>query len=75
MPVMICSCDTKQCVTHAHALLMQLNTGKGKTRVILPMVAMEMCGQQEVVRLNFQSQLLPSAVHYLHACLTDTLHY
>ena len=44
--------------------------GEGKTRVILPMVALQLCGRGEVVRLSFLSQLLPEAVHYLHACLT-----
>jgi hypothetical protein len=49
--------------------------GEGKTRVILPMVALELCGQGDVVRLNFLSQLLPEAVSYLHACLTGVLCY
>ena len=50
--------------------ILQLNMGEGKTRVILPMLALELCGKGEVVRLNFLSQLLPEAVEYLHACLT-----
>ena len=44
--------------------------GGGKTRVIIPMLALELCGKGDVVRLNFLLQLLPEAVEYLHACLT-----
>jgi hypothetical protein len=52
---------------------LQLNMGEGKTRVIMPMVALELCGRGDVVRLNFLSQLLPEALSYLHACLTGVI--
>lgn len=57
-------------MNQASCLCLQLNMGEGKTRVILPMVALELSGKGNVVRLNFLSQLLPEAVEYLHACLT-----
>eukprot|EP00892_Ulva_mutabilis_P010228 jgi/Ulvmu1/7578/UM038_0001.1 len=53
--------------------VVQLNMGEGKTRVILPMLVLALCGRGEVVRLNFLQELLPEAVDYLHSCLTGTL--
>ena len=50
--------------------ILQLNMGEGKTRVILPMLVLALCGRGEVVRLNFLQELLPEAVDYLHSCLT-----
>ena len=52
--------------------ILQLNMGEGKTRVILPMLVLALCGRGEVVRLNFPQELLPEAVDYLHSCLTRT---
>eukprot|EP00892_Ulva_mutabilis_P000029 jgi/Ulvmu1/10026/UM059_0075.1 len=57
---------------HRGAIL-QLNMGEGKTRVILPMLVLALCGRGEVVRLNFLQELLPEAVDYLHSCLTGSL--
>jgi hypothetical protein len=66
----------KFCVALATGLVsLQLNMGEGKTRVILPMVALELCGKGDVVRLNFLSQLLPEALSYLSVCLTGTNRY
>ena len=53
--------------------ILQLNMGEGKTRVILPMLVLALCGRGEVVRLNFLQELLPEAVDYLHSCLTGVL--
>ena len=50
--------------------ILQLNMGEGKTRVILPMLVLALCGRGEVVRMNFLQELLPEAVDYLHSCLT-----
>ena len=53
----------------------QLNMGEGKTRVILPMLVLELArpGNQRLVRLNFLSQLLSEAYHVLHHSLTASL--
>eukprot|EP00761_Pharyngomonas_kirbyi_P010924 gb/GECH01010947.1/.p1 GENE.gb/GECH01010947.1/~~gb/GECH01010947.1/.p1 ORF type:complete len:2826 (+),score=484.10 gb/GECH01010947.1/:1-8478(+) len=49
----------------------QLNMGQGKTRVILPMLAMHYSRNNEksIIRLNFLSQLLLEAKQYLHRIL------
>eukprot|EP00761_Pharyngomonas_kirbyi_P006952 gb/GECH01006961.1/.p1 GENE.gb/GECH01006961.1/~~gb/GECH01006961.1/.p1 ORF type:complete len:2802 (+),score=553.19 gb/GECH01006961.1/:1-8406(+) len=50
----------------------QLNMGQGKTRVILPMLALYYSSQQRsnsIIRLNLLSQLLLEAKQYLHKCL------
>ena len=54
----------------AKGAIIQLNMGEGKTRVILPMLVLALCGRGELVRLNFLQELLPEAVDYLHSCLT-----
>ncbi|KAG2486452.1 hypothetical protein HYH03_014899 [Edaphochlamys debaryana] len=51
----------------------QLNMGEGKTRVILPMLAMSWADGSRVVRLTFLSTLLDEAYGHLHAALTATL--
>jgi Protein of unknown function (DUF3638) len=52
--------------------LLQLNMGEGKTRVILPMLALELAGKSDAVRLVFLSELLHEAFSYLHRSLTGT---
>jgi len=53
----------------------QLNMGEGKTRVILPMLVLELArpGSPQLVRLNFLSQLLSEAYDFLHRNLTASL--
>jgi len=53
----------------------QLNMGQGKTRVILPMLVLELArpGSDQIVRLNFLSQLLSEAYDFLHRSLTASL--
>ena len=53
----------------------QLNMGEGKTRVILPMLVLELArpGSKQLVRLNFLSQLLSEAYDFLHRNLTASL--
>ncbi|KAG2501267.1 hypothetical protein HYH03_001073 [Edaphochlamys debaryana] len=51
----------------------QLNMGEGKTRVILPMLAMHWADGSRVVRLNFLSTLLDEAYGHLHAHLTASV--
>eukprot|EP00899_Mesostigma_viride_P019524 jgi/Mesvir1/27573/Mv07318-RA.1 len=49
--------------------IVQLNMGEGKTRVILPMLALHWANGGNTVRLNFLSSLLDEAHDYLHRCL------
>ena len=72
IPFPCCDKGTCSCIVMRLNWVVQLNMGEGKTRVILPMEALELCGRGDVVRLNFLSQLLPEAVDFLHACLTGT---
>ncbi|KAJ1474779.1 hypothetical protein T484DRAFT_1830922 [Baffinella frigidus] len=52
----------------------QLNMGEGKTRVILPMLALHLSSPSSpLLRVHFLSQLLAEAAEYLHACLTASL--
>ncbi|KAG2494611.1 hypothetical protein HYH03_007376 [Edaphochlamys debaryana] len=51
----------------------QLNMGEGKTRVILPMLALCWADGSRVVRLNFLSVLLDEAYGHLHAHLTASV--
>jgi hypothetical protein len=55
--------------------LSQLNMGEGKTRVILPMLLLELArpGADRLIRLNFLSQLLCEAYDFLHRSLTASL--
>ena len=48
----------------------QLNMGEGKTRVILPMLALAMATPDRLVRLHFLAQLMDEAFEYLHRHLT-----
>ncbi|GLC35571.1 thioredoxin-disulfide reductase [Pleodorina starrii] len=47
----------------------QLNMGEGKTRVILPMLALRWADGTQVVRLNLLSTLLDEAYGHLHGTL------
>eukprot|EP00899_Mesostigma_viride_P019526 jgi/Mesvir1/27575/Mv07320-RA.1 len=49
--------------------IVQLNMGEGKTRVILPMLALHWANGSNTVRLNFLASLLDEAHDYLHRCL------
>ena len=51
----------------------QLNMGEGKTRVILPMLAMYWKNSDNLVRFNFLSALLQEAGEYLHSVLSATV--
>ena len=51
----------------------QLNMGEGKTRVILPMLAMYWKNSSNLVRFNFLSALLQEAGEYLHKTVTATV--
>ena len=51
----------------------QLNMGEGKTRVILPMMILEMATPERLVRLHMLSQLLGEGYEYLHLHLTASL--
>ncbi|WIA08442.1 hypothetical protein OEZ85_007879 [Tetradesmus obliquus] len=53
--------------------IMQLNMGEGKTRVILPMLALHWADGKRVVRLNFLSSLLHEAYDHLHQHLTASV--
>eukprot|EP00878_Enallax_costatus_P005957 GHUV01006249.1.p1 GENE.GHUV01006249.1~~GHUV01006249.1.p1 ORF type:complete len:2036 (+),score=737.34 GHUV01006249.1:1069-7176(+) len=60
-------------ITHPGAI-MQLNMGEGKTRVILPMLALHWAGSKKhVVRLNFLSTLLHEAYSHLHQHLSASV--
>ncbi len=48
----------------------QLNMGEGKTRVILPMLALHWADGSRVVRLNFLPALIDEAYAHLHLVLT-----
>ncbi|KAJ8606838.1 hypothetical protein CTAYLR_009177 [Chrysophaeum taylorii] len=57
-----------------HGSVAQLNMGEGKTRVILPMLVLELSKMPHVlVRLHFLSQLIGEAFAYLHKTLTGGL--
>jgi hypothetical protein len=47
--------------------------GEGKTRVILPMLALECANGQQLVRLNFLPTLLDEAYGHLHRYLTASV--
>ena len=50
-------------------MVVQLNMGEGKTRVILPMLALHWAAQEskdEVLRLHFLPTLLHEAYDFLH---------
>ena len=72
MPIPRWSGDTKGPIT-------QLNMGEGKTRVILPMLAMHFTrerlirGCKNLVRFNFLAALLQEAGDYLHSILSATV--
>ena len=51
----------------------QLNMGEGKTRVILPMLAMHWKKSDKLVRFNFLSALLHEAGEYLHNVLSASV--
>ncbi|KAJ1494683.1 hypothetical protein T484DRAFT_1608827 [Baffinella frigidus] len=52
----------------------QLNMGEGKTRVILPMLALSLSSPAKpLLRMHFLSQLIAEACDYLHSCLTAGL--
>ena len=51
----------------------QLNMGEGKTRVILPMIILEVATPERLVRLHMLSQLLGEGYEYLHLHLTASL--
>ena len=55
------------------AAIVQLNMGEGKTRVILPMLALHWARGGEVVRLNFISTLLDEAFDFLHQHLCASM--
>eukprot|EP00878_Enallax_costatus_P027472 GHUV01029589.1.p1 GENE.GHUV01029589.1~~GHUV01029589.1.p1 ORF type:complete len:321 (+),score=97.07 GHUV01029589.1:454-1416(+) len=50
-----------------------MNMGEGKTRVILPMLAMEWADGSCVVRLHFLSNSLAMSYQHLHNTLTDSV--
>lgn len=50
--------------------IMQLNMGEGKTRVILPILAMALRGEKELTRGNFPGALLAEAVTAFRSTLT-----
>eukprot|EP00899_Mesostigma_viride_P005241 jgi/Mesvir1/14718/Mv05368-RA.1 len=54
---------------HNPGSIVQLNMGEGKTRVILPMLALHWADGTNTVRLNLLSSLLDEAHDYLHNCL------
>jgi len=52
----------------------QLNMGEGKTRVILPMLALRLSSPTKpLLRMHFLSQLISEATDVLHTCLTASL--
>ena len=51
----------------------QLNMGEGKTRVILPMLAMHWRNSDKLVRLNFLTPLLQEAFEYMHNVLCASI--
>ena len=53
--------------------IVQMNMGEGKTRVILPMLALHWANGQNLVRLNFLSPLLSEAYEYLHGILCASI--
>ena len=60
------------CISRPGAIT-QLNMGEGKTRVILPMLILELAQPDRLVRLHFLSQLIDEAYYYLHRHLTASL--
>ena len=59
--------------TNSKGPITQLNMGEGKTRVILPMLAMYWKNAKCLVRINILSALLQEAGEYLHSVLSATL--
>ena len=59
--------------TNSKGPITQLNMGEGKTRVILPMLAMYWKSAKCLVRFNSLSALLHEAGEYLHSVLSATL--
>jgi hypothetical protein len=54
--------------------VVQLNMGEGKTRVILPMLLLELTlSRQKLIRLTFLPTLLDDAHHALHQSLTASV--
>ena len=51
----------------------QLNMGEGKTRVILPMIILQMATPERLLRLHVLSQLLSEGYEYLHLHLTASV--
>ncbi|KAL1498573.1 hypothetical protein AB1Y20_013890 [Prymnesium parvum] len=51
----------------------QVNMGEGKTRVILPMLLLNLANGKRLVRLHFPSALIDEAYFYLHQTLTASL--
>lgn len=51
----------------------QLNMGEGKTRVILPMLALHWADKQRIVRLNLLPTLIDEAYSHLHSVLTASV--
>ena len=58
---------------HMQGPITQLNMGEGKTRVILPMLALYWRNSGNLVRFNFLPALLQEAGEYLHNVLSATV--
>ena len=71
-PTCTSSVDEQE-VTRILGVITQLNMGEGKTRVIIPMIVLEMAKPERLVRLHFLSQLLSEGYDYLHLHLTASL--
>ncbi len=66
-----CFATCSDCVLVSFLVLCsQLNMGEGKTRVILPMLALHWADGSRVVRLNFLPALIDEAYAHLHLMLT-----
>lgn len=51
----------------------QLNMGEGKTRVILPMLLLQLADSRRLVRLHFLSPLLNESYDFLHHTITASI--
>lgn len=64
--------EAKFCMENPGAIT-QLNMGEGKTRVILPMLLLQLANREQLVRLHFLSPLLKDSYDFLHHTITASI--
>lgn len=54
-------------------VITQLNMGEGKTRVILPMLLLQLANRKQLIRLHFLAPLLKESYEFLHHTITASI--